>query len=68
MQPPKQSTLGPQGPKASFQNEGEMNTYNTQLLEQGFPVSLFEDQGLLMLGNIKAYIMVPNKEFSSSSS
>lgn len=28
-----------------------------------------EDQGLLMLGNIKSYyIMVPNKEFSSSSS
>lgn len=43
MQPPKQGTLRPQGPTASFQNDEEMNTYNTQLLEQDFPVSLFED-------------------------
>lgn len=55
MQPPKHSTLRARGPTASFQNEGEMNTHNTQLLEQDFPVSLFEDQGFLMLENIKAY-------------
>lgn len=43
MQPPKQGTLRSQGPTASFQNEGEMNTYNTQLLQQDFSISLFED-------------------------
>lgn len=41
---------------ASFQNQGEMNTYNTQLPEQDFPVPLFEDQGFLMLENIKALV------------